>query len=131
MCSTNYLMESKAKLDIGQYPRMTYIFVPPLTFQSRYQTGECDAFAQSTSTVFESLRTAKCSGYDCGNLDPIVQCVQSDTDGSDASHSDPNTTYFGRTSSRYQDSSVFSEFLHTFRSDVLVYRDVEGSPKMY
>lgn len=124
--STNYLMESKASLDLGQYPRMTYIFVPPLTFQSRYQTGECEAFAQSTSTVFKSLRTAKCSGYDCGDLDPIVQCIKSDTAGNG---SDPNTTYFGRTSSRYQDSSVFSEFLHTFRSDVLVYRDVDGSPK--
>lgn len=128
--STNFLVETKRQLDLGQYPRSTYIFVPPLTFQERFKTGSCATFAQSTETVFESLRTAKCDGYDCGDVDPIIQCI---ADGGAVSHTDDaamaNQTYFGRSASVYKGGHVFSEFLHTFRSGVLVYRNVDGQPK--
>lgn len=115
--------------DLNAYPRKTYVFVPPVTYQQRFQATPCVGFARSCADKFETLRVQKCDGYDCGELasNPIFECVNSASGshpaGENASLAD---TYFGSSPVSWHGSHVYAEFLHAFRSDVLVYRDVGG-----
>ena len=141
---TNSLRDTRTAIDLGQYPRMTYIFSPPVTLQSRYKEKACTGFAKETASTFEAIRSHKCAfPYDCGQLEPIVQCVISQQDIDE--HFENETiwdkyiatldsnfswshSYFGREMTSYRGSPVFSEFLHTFLPSVVVYRTVEGHP---
>ena len=122
---TTDLQESiRAPIKMLNYAPKTINFMPPLTFQRRYPSSArkaCEGFAAETAAVFESVRNSKCRGYDCSSLTgQVLECFDESKAGDIT-----NETYFGRSPSRFNSNLVYSEFLHTFKSELL-YRDGEG-----
>jgi hypothetical protein len=93
---TNAVERRPAPVEVSQYPRRTFNFVPPLALQTRSQSVPCDGFAQKTVELFDSQRAARCAGYECdypgANTESTphsVQCI-------DHEATVHNQTYFGR-----------------------------------
>jgi hypothetical protein len=139
--TTRALQETRHTLDTRQYPHLSYMFVPPVTFQSRFRKVECADFAKTSANVFETHRMIKCNsgGYQCESLEPVIQCVEAGAEqtypqrhntSTANQYTNVNESYFGRPPITYNiggvDTHVFSEFLMTFQKDMLLYRPVTG-----
>ena len=119
------LQESiRAPIQMLNYAPKTINFMPPLTFQRRYPSSTlqpCQGFAAETAAILQSVRDSKCRGYDCSRItSEVLECLDESKAGEST-----NETYFGRSPSIFNSDQVYSEFLHTFKSELL-YRDGEG-----
>lgn len=138
------------EIDVDPYPRRTFAFVPPLTYQQRQAVVNCSAFVQQMSSVFDALRARKCEGYSCKLDSPAIDCYAeaaattaatsgitarnaTQGDSSNATQGDSSAVeeYFARQPTRVAGYQVYAEFLHVFTNELLYRGDREMTLNSY
>eukprot|EP00966_Prymnesium_polylepis_P126079 2915244-Prymnesium_polylepis.1 len=63
---TDTQMAARLATNLLSYPGRVFNFVPPLMFQSRYNSViDCEGFAAASEAVFRDQRRQRCRGYGC------------------------------------------------------------------
>eukprot|EP01050_Picozoa_sp_SAG11_P004026 SAG11_NODE_246_length_11683_cov_15.540142_2_plen_996_part_00 len=127
---SNAVRNTKDSTEIEKYAEKTLSFLPPVVFQERFNLIECGGFSKHLQTRFGEIAEAKCTWpYTCTNLESVQDSLITCIDGDNVESS--TGWHFGRQSSTFLGTSVWSEFLQIFDSNVLVRDGQSTSPASF